>query len=193
MNSIVRAYFVADELPASNILSKMLNLITRKEITLEKEGNAYRIGEVSVKDFTKIAASTKTLANDLDIFDLELIVVPFYDIKLISGIKKNKTGVYFLYDLLLEKYNSNKLDIKNITSILKDVPTEILLTVKNYIRLNQSLVETGELMFEHRNTINYRINKFISLTSINVREMQNAVLVYFIITLMDINEELLRG
>jgi DNA-binding PucR family transcriptional regulator len=43
-------------------------------------------------------------------------------------------------------------------------------------------------MFAHRNTINYRINKFISLTSINVREMQNAVLVYFIITLMDINE-----
>ena len=79
------------------------------------------------------------------------------------------------------------MDIQGVTSILDNVPKEILLTVKNYIRLNQSLVQTGELMFAHRNTINYRINKFINVTSINVREMQNAVLVYFIITLMDIN------
>jgi len=187
MDSIIRSYFLVDKFDNIPVLAKMLNLITHKDISLEKEGNAIRINEISVNDFTKIASSVETIASDLDIDDLELVVVPFYDEKLINSAKKHKTGVYFLYDLLLEQYNKKELDIKTVTSILDDVPEEILLTVKNYIRLNQSLSQTGELMFAHRNTINYRVNRFISLTSINVREMQNAVLVYFIITLMDIN------
>lgn len=187
MDSVIRLYFLMENTDNYPVLAKMLRLITRENIELTKEDKAIKVSEVSVNSFTKIAASIDTLSADLEIDNLCLIVVPFYDAKLINSLKMHKTGVYFLYDLLLEQHMNKELDIRNVTSILKDVPEEILLTVKNYIRLNQSLVQTGELMFAHRNTINYRINKFITVTSINVREMQNAVLVYFIITLMNIN------
>ena len=186
MDSSVKAYFIIDNFDNTAVLSKMLYLITHKNLTLDKEGNALRIGEMSLNDFTKVSSSLKTIANDLDLETLSLVVVPFYDVKLINSVKNLKIGTYFLYDLLLSQYNKGELNIKEVTSILKDVPSEILETVKNYIRLNQSLSETGELMFAHRNTINYRISRFISITSINVREMQNAVLVYFLIMLMDL-------
>ena len=188
-SSIIRSYFIVEGYSNLPFLEKVLFLITHKNIHLERDGNkSIRIGEMSTNDFTKIASSIETIAHDLDLEHLELVVVPFYDSKLINSVKKTKTGVYFLYDLLLENYNKRELDVNTVTSILKDVPSEILETVKNYIRLNQSLSQTGELMFAHRNTINYRINRFISLTSINVREMQNAVLVYFIITLMELKK-----
>lgn len=187
MNSIIRSYLLMDNTDNIQTLEKMLRLISHEHVDLVKEGNAIKLSEVSVNGFTKIASSLGAISSDLGINEVDLIVVPFYDSKLINSINKHKTGVYFLYDLLLEQYSKNELDIGKVTSILRNVPEEILLTVKNYIRLNQSLVQTGELMFAHRNTINYRINKFITVTSINVREMQNAVLVYFIITLMNIN------
>ncbi len=187
MNSIMRSYLLIDNSDNIQILEKMLRLISHEQIELVKEENAIKISEVSMNGFTRIASSLETLASDLELNEIALVVVPFYDSKLINSINIHKNGVFFLYDLLLEQYSKNELDIQGVTSILDNVPKEILLTVKNYIRLNQSLVQTGELMFAHRNTINYRINKFINVTSINVREMQNAVLVYFIITLMDIN------
>ena len=50
-----------------------------------------------------------------------------------------------------------------LTSIFDKIPDELLQTVYNYIKCNQSIAKTSDLMFTHRNTINYRINKFINM------------------------------
>ena len=51
--------------------------------------------------------------------------------------------------------------------------------------MNQSVINTSEAMFTHRNTINYRLNKFIELTGINIRETSSAMTTYLLLTLLN--------
>lgn len=118
---------------------------------------------------------------------ISFIIVPFFSKQFRSiALDIDKDGIFYLYDILLKKLNQNELNIEELKSIIKGVPSDILITVKNYIQLNRSIIETSKLMFTHRNTINYRINKFIYLTEINIRDLSNAMLVYFILSFMEL-------
>ena len=88
----------------------------------------------------------------------------------------------------LEKFYNQSLNIRLLTSIFDKIPDELLQTVYNYIKCNQSIAKTSDLMFTHRNTINYRINKFINMTNINVRELNNSMFVYFVISLINVRK-----
>jgi sugar diacid utilization regulator len=90
-----------------------------------------------------------------------------------------------LFDLLVEKIKNNSININVLSSLFKNVPENILQTVKQYIIMNQSVINTSEAMFTHRNTINYRLNKFIELTGINVRETSSAMTTYLLLTLLN--------
>lgn len=191
LNDTIKFYISSsDKIENLSMLKKMIFLIIKHDLSFERYNTIIKVSEVSIEDFNKISCSLNALCHDLELTYLTLIVCPFY----INNIEKydiiKKTGVYYLYDILLRMYRDSTLDIPSVTSLFDNVPNEILETIRNYIRLNQSLSLTGELMFAHRNTINYRINKFISLTSINVREMKNAMFVYFVLALMEENRNL---
>ena len=83
-----------------------------------------------------------------------------------------------LNDLVKAKQISSKL--------FEKVPDNILETIKNYILMNHSVLRVSKKMFTHRNTINYRVNKFINMTNIDIREINNSILVYFMIELLNV-------
>lgn len=58
----------------------------------------------------------------------------------------------------------------------RGVPSDILLTVGTYLRMGLDGKKSAEILYIHRNTFLYRINKFIEMTGLDIREYHNALL-----------------
>ncbi|MBP1927145.1 hypothetical protein J2Z76_003018 [Sedimentibacter acidaminivorans] len=88
---------------------------------------------------------------------------------------------YFSYYDLMYNY-SGKIDLKNYIhpalKILKNYDTDFYTTLKTYLECNKNLGETSELLFIHRNTLNYRINRIKQLTGLN---LENSNVIYSLI------------
>ncbi|MBR5005499.1 MAG: helix-turn-helix domain-containing protein [Clostridia bacterium] len=52
---------------------------------------------------------------------------------------------------------------------------ELIKTVKTYLELNQNVSETSKVLFVHRNTLNYRIDKFNKLTGLNCTSFEDGL------------------
>ncbi len=53
---------------------------------------------------------------------------------------------------------------------------DLLLTAKAYLESDLSAVRASEALYIHRNTFNYRLERFINETSLDIREFHNALL-----------------
>jgi hypothetical protein len=187
MNSGIKFYFVVNETFHNvTMLEKMIYLITKEHLVMEKSGRLIKVEEIDIKVFNKIVVSLKTLAHDLDEEELALIIVPFYE-KIFSLDFAFKTDVYFLASLLLKQNQLGILDLDKINNFFKHIPENIYQSVHTYLSFNRSLYLTGEMMFTHRNTINYRINKFINLTNVDLHDEASAQVIYIMMELKENN------
>ncbi len=88
---------------------------------------------------------------------------------------------YFAYYDLLYNY-SGKISLKDYIhpalKILKNYDTDFYITLRTYLECNKNLGETAELLFIHRNTLNYRINRIKQLTGLN---LENSNVIYSLI------------
>ena len=182
MNSyFVKSYIVIDK-SFSNIelLEKYIFLITQKKSKITKITNGIlKLYELPIESFVKLKVSTKTIKNDLMLNKLLLIEVPFYKDSLVSVLKEADTDT--LYEIILEKYKNNLLDLNIVKDILNKIDDYLLETVKTYIDLDCSLKLTSDMLFTHRNTINYRITRFCHLTDINLKNGKNIPLTRLLI------------
>ena len=185
--NVLKSYILTDiTLIDINSLTKAFTLLLKKPITLRIVENLIEVSDIDYNDLATLNVSLNAIRIDNNLDYLTLVIVPLHNPLLLNGIEYKKSGVVYFYELLLDVYQERDLNLDNITRIFKDLPNEILLTVKNYINCNHSLTSTGEYMFAHRNTINYRVNKFISLTSIDIRDTHNSIFVGLILNLMKI-------
>lgn len=51
--------------------------------------------------------------------------------------------------------------------------TELLITLEKYLYSNRSIQKAGEILFIHRNTINYRLKKIEELTGLDLNDTEN--------------------
>src|SRR5574344_672270 len=145
MSNVIHSYLsIDDDFIDIKVLEKFLNLITHEDVHLSKVLDYYEMTDLDSEHFIKIMVSLNTIRNDLSLTKLSLIVVPYYDEKLV---------------------------------IFSKVPDDIIKTIKCYTNFNGSVRDVSEAMFTHRNTINYRINRFIQLTSIDIRQLENIALI----------------
>ena len=170
MNNDIRFYIVTSEaIEKESVLEKMLTLICNNKAEVTKFNNVYGVSGIKNDGFSKLINCIQPLKNDLKLDYLSIVVVPCFNEVFIKLLDVKETKVYYLFDLLIEKSQSGKFDVALLKTIFSNVPENILQTVKQYINFNQSIICTSEAMFTHRNTINYRLNKFIQLTGINIR------------------------
>ncbi len=115
--------------------------------------------------------------------ELTLVIVPRFDIELEKIIKVNKrTGLYYFVEELIKLLKEDESLKNRLLSFKEDVSEEILQTIKVYIEQNMSINQVSRILFTHRNTINYRISRFIELTGIDIRLITNGYYVYTLIT-----------
>lgn len=75
-------------------------------------------------------------------------------------------------------------------TLLKDVKEdkETLKMIETFINCNLNISLTAKQLYLHRNSLQYRLDKFIEQTNIDIREFHNALAVYF--ALIILNEDL---
>ncbi|WP_088042704.1 sugar diacid recognition domain-containing protein [Bacillus sp. EAC] len=102
---------------------------------------------------------------------------------------KTKTIIFdedLTIDLILQELSH---DVKNtflnrtIAPILAE--QDLLLTIQEFIRQNQSLKMTASSLHIHINTLLYRLNKITELTKLNPRDIHDLCKIYIGISLLD--------
>ncbi|MGN1401409.1 MAG: PucR family transcriptional regulator [Bacillus sp. (in: firmicutes)] len=60
---------------------------------------------------------------------------------------------------------------------------DLLKTVQTYIRLNQNATMAAKVLYIHRNSLQYRIDKFIEKTGLDVRTFHDAMIAHLVLLL----------
>ena len=98
--------------------------------------------------------------------------------------KRYSSGLFSLSLVILQYYMSGDLELyeelKKEFSLLKK---ELLDTAVAYINCNMNACLASKSLYIHRNTFNYRLNKFIEQTSLDIRNYNNSILLltYYLI------------
>ncbi|MFS0782992.1 PucR family transcriptional regulator [Bacillus sp. 1P06AnD] len=61
---------------------------------------------------------------------------------------------------------------------------EMIKTIKTYLDCNQNATKTAKQLFIHRNSLHYRLDKFIQRTGLNMKQFNEAAIVYLAILLL---------
>ncbi|ADU29707.1 PucR family transcriptional regulator [Evansella cellulosilytica] len=65
----------------------------------------------------------------------------------------------------------------------------LLDSVKVFLECNMNVSLAAKKMYMHRNTLQYRVDKFIEKTSIDIKQFPNAVAVYFMFAMLHLHRE----
>ncbi|MBM7551116.1 PucR family transcriptional regulator [Thalassobacillus pellis] len=90
--------------------------------------------------------------------------------------------------LFLDKL-SDRTSENIIEAILKDAKDdhELLKTIQVFLECNSNATLTSKQLYMHRNSLQYRVDKFIEKTGIDVRQFKEGMLVYLAMLLQDKN------
>ena len=87
----------------------------------------------------------------------------------------NQPGLYRLSELLLAAIvNHNEKITVAVSKAFKDLPYQLFQTADIYIQCGLNGQLASQKLYLHRNTFNYRLNQFVELTGIDIREYWNA-------------------
>lgn len=75
--------------------------------------------------------------------------------------------------------------IKSMFGTIMEDEKELLHSVKVYIENNMNVSLTAKKLFMHRNSLQYRIDKFIERTGIDIKNFQGALAAYLAIIIME--------
>lgn len=118
--------------------------------------------------------------------DLTFVIVPRFEVVLANLVKeKCHPGLYPIAKLLPHLLHEDQLLKDKLFYFKDEVSNEILETIKAYLELNMSVNMVAKTQYAHRNTVNYRISRFIELTGIDIRSTLNGYYVYTLITWND--------
>lgn len=119
-----------------------------------------------------------------DFNDLNHLVNEFELIESLFTVKSfnSKTNVYDLKTLLFEKLIFN-IDISIKKHILKSLynNVEYYSTLKAFFENNLNILKTSRMINVHRNTLIYRLDRFLSITMLDPRNFNDAFLIKLLI------------
>lgn len=126
---------------------------------------------------TLVSEAVPTISSDIG---TKLVIVCAHVYNEMSKIAldhafENMNGFSYLSDVVTDLLLSNYDAIhKIIISEFDAVPRELILTASAYLKSGLNALRASEMLYVHRNTFNYRLNKFIELTNLDIRDYWNA-------------------
>ena len=191
MTDTIKTYISIDETFLNfDLLKKFFYLIIKKDVQLTKiQSGLLKVEEMSYDDYSSIKLSIMTIKNDLNLSHFSLIEVPFYSNNFSLILKNKLSGSFDLFEILLRDFSLGSKHLDFINSVFKEVPDYVINTVDVYLKCDSSIEKSSKLLFTHRNTVNYRVNKFINLTSINIKNCSNIALCRFMISIYNLEKK----
>lgn len=98
-------------------------------------------------------------------------------------LKEDNFRLLYLLDSLNSKSKMNILNIKENKNILKYLDKDLILTIITLVENDMNLQKTSEKLFVHRNTLNYRLQKFKNDFNIDLKNIKNIIYIYILILL----------
>ncbi|MBB6453665.1 hypothetical protein HNQ94_002114 [Salirhabdus euzebyi] len=103
---------------------------------------------------------------------------------------ETKQNVVYLKDALsqvLIQQVEDKRKQQMVDAILKDTveDEELLKTIRVFLESNSNVTEAAKRMYMHRNSLQYRIDKFVEQTGIDIKSFEGAVTTYLTLQMMD--------
>ena len=191
MTDTIKTYISIDETFLNfDLLKKFFYLIIKKDVQLTKiQSGLIKVEEMSYDDYSSIKLSIMTIKNDLNLSHFSLIEVPFYSNNFSLILKNKLSGSFDLFEILLRDFSLGNKHLDFINSVFKEVPDYVINTIDVYLKCDSSIEKSSKLLFTHRNTVNYRVNKFINLTSINIKNCSNIALCRFMISIYNLEKK----
>ncbi|XMB67398.1 helix-turn-helix domain-containing protein [Mycoplasmatota bacterium zrk1] len=113
-------------------------------------------------------------------FKEKLTLVVGGDFEIVNKyIKDIPNDVYYLDDFFVHLISINKG--KDLFTWLNSFDSELIYTVNKFIENDLSVNKTASTLYIHRNTLNYRLDKFNKLSGLNIRSFKGSLAVYLIL------------
>ena len=168
-----------------DFLSHIFNELSKEKVEITFIGDFCGFF-VSNKDlYLTLDNVIKNINLDLNI-DINVLICHKVDKVYFTLLKESfnffKNQAMSLYELLLTfNLNGETSFNKLLMREFENVPPYLIDTCKMYLEANQNAILTSKSLFIHRNTFNQRLEKFVELTSLDVRDFYNAS--YFLLYL----------
>lgn len=168
-----------------DFLSHIFNELSKEKVEITFIGHFCGFF-VSNKDlYLTLDNVIKNINLDLNI-DINVLICHKVDKGYFTLLKESfnffKNQAMSLYELLLTfNLNGETSFNKLLMMEFENVPPYLIDTCKMYLEANQNAILTSKSLFIHRNTFNQRLEKFVDLTSLDVRDFYNAS--YFLLYL----------
>lgn len=94
-------------------------------------------------------------------------------------------SLVFPTDVIMKQIGfGNYSSFQPLREYFSRVPYDLLETAGVYLRAGCNALKACEMLYIHRNTFNFRLNNFISLTALDIRDYHNALLLelYFLLS-----------
>ena len=101
---------------------------------------------------------------------------------ILSYLDKLNPGIYTIEQLIPEIVFLKFSGLKNLlkTYYMQLIGLDGIDTVMGFIKENQNASKAAKRLFMHRNTLNYRLDHFISKTEIDIKSFQGALAIYLL-------------
>jgi DNA-binding protein Fis len=182
MVKIINVYLI----PTSYINKEEVELLLRQQLQVELElyFNKDNIGELTIYGSSDLIGNLYTFSRIMEsdfATPLLIVMVPRFDDNFLKLIKESpvKSGVYSAYDLLIKL---NYINNYQFPDIFNEIDKELLDTARAFIECGLNASAASRMLYIHRNTFNYRLKKFIDITKIDIRLVNNAFFVYLLLS-----------
>jgi sugar diacid utilization regulator len=146
--------------------------------------NPFLIRLIVDEDFTEFLFSVlPTLSQDLDMQLSILISHQDSEISRDAALllaKRYPTEILHLAEFLLAMLSEKDHPLlKKVKDDFLSIPRDMYLTASAYLKAGLNATKASEKLYVHRNTFRYRLNQFIEISSLDIRDHFHAL--YFII------------
>ena len=176
---INKAYILVKDKKSNSIIEEIIRS-TFENVDVTIENNVFSVSTIDDDAFQiKLTKMHRLIMSDFNV-DVSILIIPFYDEIFKKYLAKVNDGVSTVFDVFLRTINddSTKADCKEI---LSNIEKKDLDTIKAFLMCNANSCVTANELYLHRNSLNYRMNSFISNTSMDIRDINTLMFLKLIL------------
>lgn len=159
---------------------ELLKVIFKEKTEIVEEKNLLKLMVINCDGFSLILKNF--LKNQLsEMISCSILIVPAFDKRFEKYLNYRKDNVSTLFDIFIDFIDENI--IKDAGEIVTEIGKKNIDTIEAFIDCNMNVLKTSELLYLHRNSLNYRLNQFSTDTGFDIRDINTIMFLKLIINI----------